>query len=134
MYYGTPEPGTPGVTGTPRVPHAPLIISYTMPALPPGGHATVGGMAGCPRNPGEMGCDTGYGPSVYDPPSAANGRTFVLADDVAGDGFAALMPGPGYVTLSFTMDWSLPPQGFQGVHVVSNDMVTSTVVWTSSQS
>lgn len=125
-----PTPVTPLPTSglaPPRVLHEPLVINYTMPVLPPGGHAVVQGTAGCPRTSGGMVCDTVHGPQ-----SAAQGGTYVLADPQPpiASGFDYLYPGPGYVSLALTMDWSPAPQGFQQIHVETRESVTNAVTWT----
>lgn len=133
--HATPLPPKAGLKDLPpRVLHEPLTISYTMPALPPGGQARVSAIAGCPPLPGGMVCDKAYGPTVYGAESAAHNGTYVLADSPSSiSGFDYLAPGPGYVTLTLAMGWPLPAQGFQLVYVEMRASVTNPVTWTPSQ-
>ena len=118
----TPQ-STQGVTDTGQLPHQPLAITYTMPAIPTGALATVSAWGSCAK-----------------PDCAILGRTLSPAptsgvyvfDDAVSTGTSDFGPGAGDLEFSLRMGWSPEPQGFNRVAVEVDDTIAIPVTWVAA--
>lgn len=126
----TPIPsGLPTPVGQVRPPQLvsqpPILIRYTMPAIPTNAIATFQAGAYCGRN-GAPSC----GATIFGPALAASGAYALTDVDVApGYGFEAFGPGPGELDARLTMGWPLPPVGFNAARVTFYEDETVQIVW-----
>lgn len=134
---GTPVPSpksTPPETPTPpgwlrypsQVSQPPVLIRYTMPAIPADAIATFQATA----YSGQY-VATSVSTSVGGPPLPATG-TYALTDvDLTpGFGFERFSPGAGQLLGQLTMNWPLVAGGFHAAHVTFDESATVDVTWT----
>jgi hypothetical protein len=135
LYTPTDTPGpiqvSPTVPPAVRVPQASsrsLLISYTLPTLPPGAQAIVSGEA-------VSFCSNGmqYG-TVSGPQERATG-SYTLADtsSSSGQGFGLFVPGHGTIVLRAAFSWSPAAGGLSAATVSFRDMLAEYITWVAPQ-